>query len=68
MQTKLYTIQFFSPSDNQFTAPKRFELPAESGFEKTHGNRKPDSLLPPGQTHSETECGVYGMEYFRWPA
>jgi len=39
MQKNLYTIQFFSPPNDRFTAPKKtFELLAKSGFEKTPGN------------------------------
>jgi len=33
MQNKLYTMQFFSPPNDQLTAPqKRFKLPVKTGF------------------------------------
>jgi len=40
MQNKLFTVQFFSPHNNQFAAwEKKFKLLAKRGF-KTHGNQE----------------------------
>jgi len=62
MQTKVYTIQFFLPPDDQLVAspqaataqprnpefPKKFELPDWRGFELTENEK--NRFLPPSQS------------------
>ena len=46
--------------------PEKFELPDKRQFELME-MRKKDSC-PAANPQLYTECDVYGMEYFQWPA
>ena len=49
MQNKLYTIQFFSPPNDQFAAQKNFGLLAKRVF-KLLEIKKPNTFLPPAKS------------------
>jgi len=79
MQSKLYTIQFFSPPSDQFAAspreqnpeimkfPKKFELPDKRELELMENEKQIASCLL-ANPQPQTEGTVYGMEYSHWPA
>jgi len=54
MQNKLFTIQFFSPPDNQLTAQKKKVWTPHQERMQTHGSEREraDRSLPQANAHS----------------